>query len=167
MQVPCSGLLIGQHSAMGIRAVLAANFNKLRKAAPALYSLKDITKAGGGPNGTLGRISAGTVGAGVDTVEKIAVVYGIEPWQMLYPALQASESQSRYPRIGGLPNWPFADIDRARFDKLSPRQQVEIQAAVRAWIEKFENDGVPVKRHLKSVPRKEPERRGGTDRRAA
>lgn len=37
--------------------------------------------------------------------------------------------------IGG---WPFPDIDRERFDRLSLRQQIEIQGVVRERIERFE-----------------------------
>lgn len=34
--------------------------------------------------------------------------------------------------------WPFPDIDRARFDRLTEMQQGEIQGEVRKLIEKFE-----------------------------
>lgn len=35
-------------------------------------------------------------------------------------------------------DWPFADIDRERFYRLSLRQQIEIQGVVRERIERFE-----------------------------
>jgi len=34
--------------------------------------------------------------------------------------------------------WPFPDIDRSRFDRLSPAQQIEIQGSVRKMILDFE-----------------------------
>ncbi len=36
-------------------------------------------------------------------------------------------------------HWPFPDIDRARFNALSLRQQIEIQGVVRERIERFES----------------------------
>lgn len=36
-------------------------------------------------------------------------------------------------------SWPFQDIERARFDRLSLRQQIEIQGVVRERMERFES----------------------------
>ena len=44
---------------------------------------------------------------------------------------------------GNLGHWPFPDIDRARFERLSPRQQIEIQGVVRERIERFESPSLP------------------------
>jgi transcriptional regulator with XRE-family HTH domain len=43
--------------------------------------------------------------------------------------------------------WPFPDIERARFDRLTEHQRIEIQGIVRERIEKFEaaNDTQPAK----------------------
>jgi hypothetical protein len=42
---------------------------------------------------------------------------------------------AREPAVGG---WPFPDLDRARFERLSPNQRIEIQGLVRERIERFE-----------------------------
>jgi transcriptional regulator with XRE-family HTH domain len=37
-------------------------------------------------------------------------------------------------------HWPFPDIDFSRFEALSANQRIEVQAAVRARIERFEEE---------------------------
>ena len=81
------GVGIKQNSDMKTRQVLADNFKKLRGASVKLYRYPDITKAGGPTNGTLSRIGAQQVSAGVDSIEQLAGVYGLEPWQLLVPTL--------------------------------------------------------------------------------
>lgn len=36
------------------------------------------------------------------------------------------------------PEWPFPDIERARFYRLTPNERIEVQAVARERIEKFE-----------------------------
>lgn len=76
---------------MKIRDVLAENFAALRAKNRALSRLPDIVKAGGGTNGTLGRIPLKTTGVSIDALEPLARVYGIEPWQLLAEGLGADK----------------------------------------------------------------------------
>ena len=68
---------------MGIRDVLADNFAALRAKHRALSRLPDIVKAGGGTNGTLGRIPLKETGVSIDVLEPLARAYGVEPWQLV------------------------------------------------------------------------------------
>jgi hypothetical protein len=123
---------------MSSRDTLAANFKKLRAASPGLSRLPDITKAGGGSNGTLGRIASKETGATIDTVEQLAAVYGLEAWQMLVPTLEAHPGANGRPVVTGLPDWPFALVDRARYEALSPEQRGHVQANLLGLIKEAE-----------------------------
>lgn len=123
---------------MTTRDILAENFNKLRDACPKLYSLKDITKAGGGSNGTLGRISAKQSGASIDTIEALARVYGLEAWQLLVPSLHAKRGPGDTIIISGLPDWPFPNVDQERYEDLSEASKGSVQARMRDAIKEEE-----------------------------
>lgn len=116
LSIPFMGPSFMQTFGMNTRDVLAGNFNKLREACPKLYSLKDITKAGGGSNGTLGRISAKQSAATVDTVETLAQVYGLEAWQLLVPTLEATRGAGDTLVIRGLPVFPHSSADQNQQD---------------------------------------------------
>lgn len=115
---------------MSSRDTLAANFKKLRAAAPGLSRLPDITKAGGGSNGTLGRIAKMGTGATIDKVEQLASVYGLEAWQMLVPTLEAKQGPNGKLVVSGLPDWPFTLVDREKYEALSPDQQAFVQGGL-------------------------------------
>lgn len=76
---------------MKIRDVLADNFAALRAKHRALSRLPDIVKAGGGTNGTLGRIPLKRTGVSIDALEPLAHVYGVEPWQLIAENLGADK----------------------------------------------------------------------------
>lgn len=138
LSIPIMGCKVVQTFAMTTRDILAENFNKLRNACPRLYSLKDITKSGGGSNGTLGRISAKQSGASIDTVEALARVYGLEAWQLLVPSLDAKKGPGDTVVISGLPDWPFPNVDRDRYEKLSEASKGSVQARMRDAIKEEE-----------------------------
>lgn len=50
---------------------------------PNLSRLPAITAAGGGSNGTLGRIQKGDTGVSIDVLAPPAKAFGVEPWQLL------------------------------------------------------------------------------------
>lgn len=125
---------------MNARELLAKNFKKLRDATPGLSAPKDIVNSGAATNGTIGRINKMESGPSIDTVDQLAAAYGLQAWQMLVPTLEARASVNGRPVVTGctIGGWPFPDIDRERFDRLSLRQQIEIQGVVRERIERFE-----------------------------
>lgn len=54
-----------------------------------------------------------------------------------------------------VPEWPFPDIERARFERLSPNQRIEIQGLVRERIERFEAEqaaATPLMAPTKTTP---------------
>jgi transcriptional regulator with XRE-family HTH domain len=84
---------------MRSRKTLAANVNALMATKPGLSSPRQVVKAGGATNGTLGRIRNGEVGASVDQLDQLARVFGVEPWQLLVPNLDPKS----LPVLGGMP----------------------------------------------------------------
>ncbi len=70
-----------------------------------------------------GRITKGNL-------ERAASFFGSGPSFTRGGAYAARESATS--------GWPFPDLDRARFDALTPNQKIEIQGVVRERIDKFE-----------------------------
>ena len=61
---------------------------------PDLDTIEKLVKAGGGTNGTLGRILQGGTSCRIDAVAQVARVFGLQAWQMLVPALDPSHPPS-------------------------------------------------------------------------
>jgi len=76
---------------MSTKAVLANNLKALMKR-PSLNTLPKITKASDGrlSNGKLDRVRRAAAATDVDTLEQLAEVFGLQPWQLLQDDLGAS-----------------------------------------------------------------------------
>jgi hypothetical protein len=119
---------------MSTRHVLAANLDRLMDAAPGLSTLAQITAAGGGSNGTLDRIRRATTGTSVDNLEALAKVFGVEPWHLLMPTLQARRSGHTQPHVSGVPVWPFSSELLAAVQQLSPEETMRLENVARAYL---------------------------------
>jgi hypothetical protein len=118
--IPYAGLDYPHNSAMRPRDVLAANLKKLMAGMPELSTFTQITKAGGGSNGTLDRIRRKTTGTSVDNLEPLADVYGLEPWQLLLESLTVEDGQVKgIPRHDDMGLTPEALRIAQWFDKLT------------------------------------------------
>lgn len=93
------GIYSRQTDAMKPREILAENFRKLREASTELQELRQIVAAGGGTNGSLDRIYRAITATNVDSLEPLATVYGIEPWQLLDPSLQVKKGKFGRPVV--------------------------------------------------------------------
>lgn len=113
---------------MKVREILATNLRKLRAATPSLNSFDAIVKATGIGNGTIGRILSLETSLTIDKLELLAEAYQAEPWQLLCPTLEAHATPSGTPIISGVPEWPFPLVDMQRFDALSDKQKIWVQA---------------------------------------
>lgn len=71
------------------RDILSNNVRALMEARPALGTIKKIVQASQGrlSNGKVGRVTAGTHATDVDTLEGLAEVFGVQPWQLLIEGL--------------------------------------------------------------------------------
>lgn len=92
-----------------------------------------------GSQGNMGHYLHGRRPLNIETAGKFAKGLGISV-EAFSPTLAgkiaaAHQTTNAAKRDG----WPFPDIERARFDALSLRQQIEIQGVVRERIERFEN----------------------------
>ena len=129
-----------------VRQVLADNLEKLRNASVSLKNYPAIAKHRGPSNGTLGRIALKEQAATVDVVAALAAVFGLKPWQILVPTLEAKSNGTNHPAITGLPGWPFPKVPQSKYDALAPEDQMFIQGAVMAMIERIEKERPPHKR---------------------
>lgn len=117
------------------RDILRKNFLALRRATPALNRLPDITKAGGGANGTLGRIQKADVAVGVDYLEPLARTFGIEPWQLLHPCLTVEPDKSAKPKVSvEVPAWPFSSELASAIGALGGPQRARLEGVIRAHL---------------------------------
>lgn len=128
-----------QTSPMRPRDVLAENLKKLMAASSRLSTFPQITKAGGGANGTLDRIRRKSIATGVDNLEPLAQVYGLQPWQLLVPTLTATQTADGEAAISGTPEWPFSVVPLGRFLALTPQQRGFVEARLLQAIEDCES----------------------------
>lgn len=75
--------------------LLSSNLKRLRSSTSRLNRLQDITAAGGGSNGTLGRIQKGDTGVSIDALAPLAKVFGVEPWQLLAENLGEAQIENQ------------------------------------------------------------------------
>jgi transcriptional regulator with XRE-family HTH domain len=125
------------------RDVLASNLRKLMAAVPSLSRIPDLVEATGGElsNGTIDRVRRASISTGVDVLEAIAEAFGIEPWQLLVPTLEAmptKDTDREIVHLAGMPSWPFPRIDQARFMALDPEQRAFVEGMIASEITALE-----------------------------
>lgn len=74
-----------QSDPLRLRQILAANFRRLMDSNSKLGTIKKVADASGGDlsNGKLGRIHKANATTDVDSLEPLARLFGLEPWQLL------------------------------------------------------------------------------------
>ena len=89
-QIPHTGVGFRDSARMEetTRKILADNLRALMERT-AIDTFPKIIAAGGPSNGTLDRIRRQAAGTSVDNLEKLAAVYGVQPWQLLAPDMAA------------------------------------------------------------------------------
>ncbi|OUM00549.1 hypothetical protein [Variovorax sp. JS1663] len=91
---------------MSTKTVLAQNLKALMAQRPTLDTLPKITKASGSrlSNGKLDRVRRAAVATDIDTVEQLADVFDVSPWQLLQENLGASAAlvPAKSPTAGAL-----------------------------------------------------------------
>ena len=75
------------------RKVLAQNLQRLMNSNPKLDSNPKLSKRAGVGVATLSRIMSMKTGANLDTITRLAGVFGMAPWQMLVPNLSPKNPQ--------------------------------------------------------------------------
>lgn len=79
---------LGNCQSVGMpRMTLAANLRRLMDHHDRLTTIEKIVSAGGGSNGTVGRMLKGNTSARIDAVAQVARVFGLQAWQLLVPNL--------------------------------------------------------------------------------
>lgn len=75
------------------RKVLAQNLQRLMSKRPKLNSNPKISKKADIGIATLSRVTRMDGGATLDTITRLATVFGLQPWQMLVPGLDPEHPQ--------------------------------------------------------------------------
>ncbi len=88
------------------KTIIANNLRRLMEANPKLGTIKKIVEAGGGTNGTVGRMVKGSTSCGVDALAQVSAVFGMEAWQLLVPDLDPEHP-------------PMLEMDSRRVDLLA------------------------------------------------
>lgn len=122
------------------RDILAENLKTLMAASSKLSTFPDIIRASNGKisNGTLDRIRRKESATGVDSLEPLAEVFGMQAWQLLVPGLSAVEGPDGRLIVRGLPDWPLGLVDRQRYYVLGAPDQAYVQGKMVAAIEELE-----------------------------
>lgn len=94
LSIPCMGLGYWQSTRMRNkstpRKVLSDNLRELMAQRPGLDTIKKVAEASGGTlsNGKVGRIYAASHTTDIETLQDLAAVFELEPWQLLVEGLK-------------------------------------------------------------------------------
>jgi transcriptional regulator with XRE-family HTH domain len=90
--------------------VLGDNLRALMAANPELGSNPKLAAKTRLGTGTISRMKNGAVDANLDTLERIAAAFGVEPWQLLVPGIEP----------GNLPTLqPISEQERRLYDRIA------------------------------------------------
>lgn len=117
------------------RDVLAENFINLMKATPAYSKFPAITRKGGGANGTLDRIRRAEAAIGIDNLEPLAQVFGLQAWQLLVPGLVLETGTPDKPKVLGPPAWPFSRELLNAIQDLDSDKKLQLERVMRAHLD--------------------------------
>jgi hypothetical protein len=133
--IPLAGLGIRHAVRMRPRDILSKNLKTLMAAEPRLDTLKKIVEASRGllSNGKLDRVRRAASATDIDTMEELAEVFGVQPWQLLVETLAVENGA-----LAGLPSWPFVLIDQGRYETLTDTQKGYVQTRMLQAIEECE-----------------------------
>lgn len=122
VSIPYMGVGYQHTFGMRPRDILAENLKKLMEGIPELSTFPQITRAGGGSNGTLDRIRRKAIATNIDNLAPLAKAFGLEPWQLLVETLAVQGG-----KVVGLPGYdltPEALLMAKWFDRLTdPRDR--------------------------------------------
>jgi hypothetical protein len=129
-------MAFGHAFRMEPKEILARNLQTLMKASSRFNTFPKITEAGGGSNGTLDRIRRMDGNAGVDKLADLGRVFGLDPWQLLTPGLEAKELHGNL--LVTTEAWPFRHIEPARIAALSEKDKGYVERILETAIERCE-----------------------------
>lgn len=115
------------------RTVLWESVSRLMRKKYGKDNLTRLAKDAGIGPGTATRIKDQETSVGIENLDKIADVFGVQAWQLLTPNLDADS----LPRIGAN-EWPLPMVDKARYLNLPPDDRVLIQGYMTRLIEERE-----------------------------
>jgi len=84
------------HASPPSRQILAANLNRLMQSTLSLNSNTKLVKRSGLGLGTMGRVRNAEVAATIDTLDRLAECFGVQPWQLLIPQDITQPQAERY-----------------------------------------------------------------------
>lgn len=85
------------------RLVLARNLNRLMDTTWSLNSNTKLVKRSGLGLGTMGRVRNAEAAATIDTLDKLAESFGVQPWQLLAPEHAMQSQQAALPMAESQP----------------------------------------------------------------
>jgi len=119
-----------------IKNVLWDNVSALMDSRYKKENLTQMAKDSGVGNGTMTRIKNQETSVGIDTLEKLAVIAKVKPWQLIQPNMGAGLESVKTDSTSG--DWPFEDVDIERWNRLSERQKGVIEKAMNDALDQLE-----------------------------
>ena len=102
------------------RQILAENINRLMQSTLALNSNTKLVKRSGLGLGTMGRVRNAEAAATIDTLDRLAECFGVQPWQLLEPQDVTQLPPAEQPLIGFQPSSTALELGLL-FDLLTDR----------------------------------------------
>lgn len=100
------GSIPGMGTRTSSRQILAENINRLMQSTLALNSNTKLVKRSGIGLGTMSRVRNAEAAATIDTLDRLAECFGVQPWQLLEPQDVTQLPPAKQPLIGFQPALP-------------------------------------------------------------
>jgi transcriptional regulator with XRE-family HTH domain len=111
--------------------ILADNLNRLIGPGKKFASNEAAAAASGVGRSTIDRARRAEVSLKIDNVAELARAFGVEPWELLYPNLNAEHR----PSVGAKPQeWPLPGVSPDDFRLIPQDEREEVVALVKSKV---------------------------------
>ena len=131
--IPHLALRIGHSLSVRPRDTLARNLKSLMAVTPDRGVIAALSKASEVPHGTVGRACKADVNLGIDYLDPLAGAFGLQPWQLLSPALRPAHGTATTPKVAPT-DWPFSQELQKAVLGLNEDAQTRLENVIRATL---------------------------------
>lgn len=125
--------------------ILQANLEAILSSKRAQYPSDNAVEAASAAKGkkvgksTVQRMRTGERAAGIDSLEAVAEVFGLQAWELLVPP-DGNDPKVVKLRAANAKSWPFPTIKPEHFDGLSDREWQRLEMGIKNRLEEIKFD---------------------------
>jgi len=120
--------------------ILADNLNRFIGPGKPFASNEAVAAASGVGRSTIDRARKAEVSLRVDNIGQIAKAFGVEPWELLHPALEPKSRPSV--NVAGV-TWPLEGVAPADYALVDPEEREEVSDLARSKVKRHKARSEP------------------------